>query len=72
MVLFWKCGTLTNGWSHCQRKSAGADAQESRVSMLSSRHVHANPISLIDENEVTAGMLAVGRLNHRGHYLMSL
>ena len=52
-------GTLTfNGIGHILKGAVGADAQqESRVLMLSDRaRGDANPILLIDENEVTAVM----------------
>ena len=54
-------GTLTfNGIGHIVKGAKGADAQqESRVLMLSDKaRSDANPILLIDENEVTAGHAA--------------
>lgn len=68
--------TLTfNGVGHIVKGAQGSDAQqESRVLMLS-RHARgdANPILLIDENDVTAGHAAsVGRVNEEQmYYLMS-
>ena len=60
-------GTLTfNGIGHILKGAVGADAQqESRVLMLSDQaRGDANPILLIDENEVTAGHAAsVGRVD---------
>ena len=69
-------GTLTfNGIGHIIRGAKGADAQqESRVLMLSDQaRGDANPILLIDENEVTAGHAAsVGRVDpDEMYYLMS-
>lgn len=69
-------GTLTfNGIGHILKKAKGADAQqESRVLMLSDKaRGDANPILLIDENEVTAGHAAsVGRVDpEEMYYLMS-
>lgn len=69
-------GTLTfNGIGHILKKAKGADAQqESRVLMLSDHaRGDANPILLIDENEVTAGHAAsVGRVDpEEMYYLMS-
>lgn len=69
-------GTLTfNGIGHIIKGAKGADAQqESRVMMLSDQaRGDANPILLIDENEVTAGHAAsVGRLDpEEMYYLMS-
>ncbi|OJF92148.1 Fe-S cluster assembly protein SufD [Alkalibacterium sp. 20] len=68
--------TLTfNGIGHILKGAKGADAQqESRVLMLSDKaRGDANPILLIDENEVTAGHAAsVGRVNpEEMYYLMS-
>lgn len=68
--------TLTfNGIGHIIKGAKGADAQqESRVLMLSdSARGDANPILLIDENDVTAGHAAsVGRLDPEElYYLMS-
>lgn len=68
--------TLTfNGIGHIIKGAKGADAQqESRVLMLS-EHARgdANPILLIDENDVTAGHAAsVGRVDPEElYYLMS-
>lgn len=69
-------GTLTfNGIGHILKGAKGADAQqESRVLMLSDHaRGDANPILLIDENEVTAGHAAsVGRVDpEEMYYLMS-
>lgn len=69
-------GTLTfNGIGHILKGAVGADAQqESRVLMLSDQaRGDANPILLIDENEVTAGHAAsVGRVDpEEMYYLMS-
>lgn len=69
-------GTLTfNGIGHILKGAKGADAQqESRVLMLSDEaRGDANPILLIDENEVTAGHAAsVGRVDPEDmYYLMS-
>lgn len=68
--------TLTfNGIGHILRGAKNADAQqESRVLMLSDKaRGDANPILLIDENEVTAGHAAsVGRVDpEEMYYLMS-
>ncbi|MDH6365370.1 Fe-S cluster assembly protein SufD [Enterococcus sp. PF1-24] len=68
--------TLTfNGIGHIMKNAKGSDAQqESRVLMLSDKAKgDANPILLIDENEVTAGHAAsVGRVNpDEMYYLMS-
>lgn len=69
-------GTLTfNGIGHIIKGAKGADAQqESRVLMLSDQaRGDANPILLIDENEVTAGHAAsVGRVDpDEMYYLLS-
>lgn len=69
-------GTLTfNGIGHIIKGAKQADAQqESRVLMLSDQaRGDANPILLIDENEVTAGHAAsVGRVDPEAmYYLMS-
>jgi Fe-S cluster assembly protein SufD len=68
--------TLTfNGIGHFIKGAKGADAQqESRVLMLSDKaRGDANPILLIDENEVTAGHAAsIGRVDPEDmYYLMS-
>lgn len=68
--------TLTfNGIGHILKGAKGADAQqESRVLILSDKaRGDANPILLIDENEVTAGHAAsVGRMDaDELYYLMS-
>lgn len=68
--------TLTfNGIGHILKKAKGADAQqESRVLMLSDEaRGDANPILLIDENDVVAGHAAsVGRIDpEEMYYLMS-
>lgn len=69
-------GTLTfNGIGHILKGAKNADAQqESRVLMLSDKaRGDANPILLIDENEVTAGHAAsIGRVDpDEMYYLMS-
>ncbi|MFC3932186.1 Fe-S cluster assembly protein SufD [Streptococcus dentapri] len=69
-------GTLTfNGIGHIVKGAKGADAQqESRVLMLSDKaRSDANPILLIDENDVTAGHAAsIGQIDPEDmHYLMS-
>lgn len=69
-------GTLTfNGIGHIIKGAKGADAQqESRVLMLSDKaRSDANPLLLIDENEVTAGHAAsIGQVDPEDmYYLMS-
>lgn len=69
-------GTLTfNGIGHIVKGAKGADAQqESRVLMLSDQaRSDANPILLIDENDVTAGHAAsIGQVDPEDmYYLMS-
>ncbi|VTS33958.1 FeS assembly protein SufD [Streptococcus pseudoporcinus] len=69
-------GTLTfNGIGHIIKGAKGADAQqESRVLMLSDKaRSDANPILLIDENEVTAEHAAsIGQVDPEDmYYLMS-
>ncbi|EHI69274.1 Fe-S cluster assembly protein SufD [Streptococcus ictaluri] len=69
-------GTLTfNGIGHILKGAKGADAQqESRVLLLSDQaRSDANPILLIDENEVTAGHAAsIGQVDPEDmYYLMS-
>ncbi|MFK4966931.1 Fe-S cluster assembly protein SufD [Lactococcus garvieae] len=69
-------GTLTfNGIGQIMRGAKGADAQqESRVLMLSDRaRSDANPILLIEENDVTAGHAAsIGQVDPEDmYYLMS-
>ena len=69
-------GTLTfNGIGHIVKGAKGADAQqESRVLMLSDKaRSDANPILLIDENDVTAGHAAsIGQMDPEDmYYLMS-
>ncbi|HHJ8330033.1 TPA: Fe-S cluster assembly protein SufD [Streptococcus pyogenes] len=69
-------GTLTfNGIGHILKGAKGADAQqESHVLMLSDQaRADANPILLIDENEVTAGHAAsIGQVDPEDmYYLMS-
>lgn len=69
-------GTLTfNGIGQIIKGAKGADAQqESRVLMLSDKaRSDANPILLIDENEVTAGHAAsIGQVDPEDmYYLMS-
>ena len=69
-------GTLTfNGIGHIIKGAKGADAQqESRVLMLSDQaRSDANPILLIEENDVTAGHAAsIGQVDPEDmYYLMS-
>ena len=69
-------GTLTfNGIGHIIKGAKGADAQqESRVLMLSDQaRSDANPMLLIDENDVTAGHAAfIGQVDPEDmYYLMS-
>ncbi len=69
-------GTLTfNGIGHIIKGAKGADAQqESRVLMLSDKaRSDANPILLIEENDVTAGHAAsIGQVDPEDmYYLMS-
>lgn len=69
-------GTLTfNGIGHIIKGAKGADAQqESRVLMLPDKaRSDANPILLIDENDVTAGHAAsIGQVDPEDmYYLMS-
>lgn len=69
-------GTLTfNGIGHIIKGAKGADAQqESRVLILSDKaRSDANPILLIEENEVTAGHAAsIGQVDPEDmYYLMS-
>lgn len=71
-----EAATLTfNGIGHIIRGAKGADAQqESRVLMLSDKaRSDANPILLIDENDVTAGHAAsIGQVDPEDmYYLMS-
>lgn len=67
-------GTLTfNGIGHIVKGAKGADAQqESRVLMLSDKaRSDANPILLIDENEVTAGHAAsIGQVDPEDMYCL--
>ena len=64
-----------NGIGHVMKRSKGSDAQqESRILMLSPQaRGDANPILLIDDNDVTAGHAAsIGRVNpEQLYYLMS-
>ena len=64
-----------NGVGHIVKGAKGADAQqESRVLMLSDKaRSDANPILLIDENDVTAGHAAsIGQVDPEDmYYLMS-
>ena len=66
---------IFNGIGHIIHGAQGADAQqESRVLMLSTKaRGDANPILLIDDNDVSAGHAAsVGRVNEEQlYYLMS-
>lgn len=70
-----RAGLTFNGIGHILQGAKGSDAQqESRVLMLSNKaRGDANPILLIDENEVTAGHAAsVGRVDpEEMYYLMS-
>lgn len=74
-VILEKATLTFNGIGHILKGAKGADAQqESRVLMLSNKaRGDANPILLIDENEVTAGHAAsVGRVDpDELFYLMS-
>ena len=67
-------GTLTfNGIGHIIKGAKGADAQqESRVLMLSDQaRSDANPILLIDENDVTAGHAAsIGQVDPEDMYYL--
>ncbi|WEV44792.1 Fe-S cluster assembly protein SufD [Streptococcaceae bacterium ESL0687] len=69
-----EAGTLTfNGIGHIIRGAKGADAQqESRVLMLSDKaRSDANPILLIDENDVTAGHAAsIGQVDPEDMYYL--
>jgi len=74
-VILQNSNLIFNGIGHVMKGATGADAQqESRVLMLS-RHARgdANPILLIDDNNVTAGHAAsVGRVDEEQlYYLMS-
>ncbi|WP_334332426.1 SufB/SufD family protein [Companilactobacillus sp. HBUAS59544] len=66
---------IFNGIGKIQKGAHGSEAeQKNRVLMLSNRsHGDANPILLIDENDVLAGHAAsIGRVNdHEMYYLMS-
>ncbi|MBG9367778.1 Fe-S cluster assembly protein SufD [Streptococcus sp. NLN64] len=74
-VILEKATLTFNGIGHIIRGAKGADAQqESRVLMLSDQaRSDANPILLIDENEVTAGHAAsIGQVDPEDlYYLMS-
>ena len=74
-VILEKATLTFNGIGHILKGAKGSDAQqESRVLMLSNKaRGDANPILLIDENEVTAGHAAsVGRVDpDELFYLMS-
>ena len=74
-VILEKATLTFNGIGHIIKGAKGADAQqESRILMLSDKaRGDANPILLIDENDVTAGHAAsVGRLDpEEMYYLMS-
>ena len=74
-VILEKATLTFNGIGHIVRGAKGADAQqESRVLMLSDKaRSDANPILLIDENEVTAGHAAsIGQVDPEDmYYLMS-
>ncbi|MFV0555599.1 MAG: Fe-S cluster assembly protein SufD [Lactovum sp.] len=74
-VILDKARLSFNGIGHIIKGAKGADAQqESRVLMLSDKaRSDANPILLIDENEVTAGHAAsIGQIEEEDlYYLMS-
>ncbi|WP_027827026.1 Fe-S cluster assembly protein SufD [Ligilactobacillus saerimneri] len=74
-VILGKSQLIFNGIGHILHGAKGADAQqESRVLMLSKQgRGDANPILLIDDNDVTAGHAAsVGRIDEEQmYYLMS-
>lgn len=74
-VILSRSALTFNGIGHIIKGAKGADAQqESRVLMLSTKAKgDANPILLIDDNDVTAGHAAsVGRVNQEQlYYLMS-
>ena len=74
-VILAKSSLIFNGIGHIIHGAKGADAQqESRVLMLSTKaRGDANPILLIDDNDVSAGHAAsVGRVNEEQlYYLMS-
>ncbi|MDR2465376.1 MAG: Fe-S cluster assembly protein SufD [Streptococcaceae bacterium] len=74
-VILDRAALTFNGIGHILKGAKGADAQqESRVLMLSDlARGDANPILLIDENEVTAGHAAsIGRVDpDEMYYLMS-
>lgn len=74
-VILERSALVFNGIGHIIHGAKGADVQqESRVLMLSTKaRGDANPILLIDDNEVTAGHAAsVGRVDEEQlYYLMS-
>ncbi|MCD2256453.1 Fe-S cluster assembly protein SufD [Lactobacillus sp. CC-MHH1034] len=74
-VILEKATLTFNGVGHIVKGARGSDAQqESRVLMLSNKAIgDANPILLIDENDVRAGHAAsVGRVDEQQmYYLMS-
>ncbi len=74
-VILSKSSLIFNGIGHIVHGARGAEAeQESRVLMLSSKaRGDANPILLIDDNDVMAGHAAsVGRVDEQKmYYLMS-
>lgn len=74
-VILEQANLVFNGIGHILKGAKGSDAQqESRVLMLSNdARGDANPILLIDENDVTAGHAAsVGKVDQRQmYYLMS-
>ncbi len=74
-VILSRSSLIFNGIGHIIHGAKGADAQqESRVLMLSTKaRGDANPILLIDDNDVSAGHAAsVGRVNEEQlYYLMS-
>ncbi|MCT3328659.1 Fe-S cluster assembly protein SufD [Lactiplantibacillus pentosus] len=74
-VIMEKSNLIFNGIGHIIHGASGAHAeQENRVLMMSDdAHGDANPILLIDENDVLAGHAAsVGQIDqNQMHYLMS-
>ncbi|WP_281164698.1 Fe-S cluster assembly protein SufD [Liquorilactobacillus sicerae] len=74
-VILSRSTLIFNGIGHIIKGAKGADAQqESRLLMLSPKAKgDANPVLLIDDNDVTAGHAAsVGRVNaEQMYYLMS-
>lgn len=74
-VIMDRSRLIFNGIGHIIKGASGANAeQQNRVMMMSSKaHGDANPILLIDENDVLAGHAAsVGQVDQRQlYYLMS-